>query len=71
MANQALRMAIAQKYHSESECARTLGWSKQKLSKTIIGTRHPKISDLSALSEALNMPVGEVIDFFMRQESTE
>ena len=64
MVNQALRDAIAQRYHTESELARALGWTKQKLSKTVIGTRNPKISDLNALSKALDLPVGEVINFF-------
>lgn len=66
MENTALRMAIGQRYNKESDLARDLGWTRQKLSKTILGQRNPKISDINALSKALGLPVGEIISFFVQ-----
>ncbi len=64
MANELLRQKIRENYKSESDFARKIGWSRQKLSKTILGNRSPKISDINALSRALNTPVAEIVSFF-------
>lgn len=64
MANAKLREAIAEKFKSESACARAMNWPRQKLNKTIHSLRSPKISDLNDLSRVLGKTVGEVISFF-------
>lgn len=64
MENVSLRQRISEQYKSESDLAREMGWTKQKLSKTILGKRSPKISDINALSKALGIPIAEVISFF-------
>ena len=64
MINARLREEIKRKYTSESKMAAVMGWSRQKLSKTILGERNPKIADINVMSKALGISVGEVISFF-------
>ena len=64
MVNEKFRAEIRQRYKSESELAKALGWTRQKMSKTILGQRNPKIADINALSREMAMPVSEVIKFF-------
>ena len=64
MVNERFREEIKARFKSEGELARALGWSRQKMSKTVLGQRSPKISDINALSREMNLPVSEVINFF-------
>ena len=64
MINEKFRSAIREKYKNESEFARKIGWTKQKLSKTILGKRSPKISEINTLSKAMGISVEELISFF-------
>lgn len=64
MVNEKLRNEIKKRYKTESEFAESMGWTRQKLSKTIRGERSPKIADVNALSRAMGISVGEVISFF-------
>lgn len=64
MVNERLRTAIRERYASESQLAERLGWTRQKMSKTVRGERNPRISDINALSREMRISVGEVISFF-------
>lgn len=64
MVNERLRAAIREQYGSESQLAERLGWTRQKMSKTVRGERNPRISDINALSREMRISVGEVISFF-------
>lgn len=64
MAYERFRKEIKARYKSEGELARALGWTRQKMSKTVLGQRSPKISDINALSKEMAVPVSEVIKFF-------
>ena len=64
MQSMELRDAIRSKYKTDTEFAAHLGWPKQKLSKTILGQRSPKISDVNQMSRALGISVERVISFF-------
>ena len=64
MVNERLRQAIRERFRYEGELAAKMGWTKQKLSKTIRGERNPRISDVNALSRALEEPVETIISFF-------
>ena len=64
MVDSRLRTVIRKKYRTDNEFAKAMGWTKQKVSKTLKGQRSPKISDLNAMSEALELPIGEVVSFF-------
>lgn len=64
MVNERLRAAIREQYGSEIKLAERLGWTRQKMSKTVRGERNPRISDINALSREMRISVGEVISFF-------
>lgn len=64
MVNERLRAAIKERYGSESQLAEKLGWTRQKMSKTVRGERNPRISDINSLSREMMIPVSEVISFF-------
>ena len=66
MANEQLRREIRKKYKTDMEMAEKMGWTKQKLSKTILGQRYPKVSDINAMSNALEISVEKVISFFIQ-----
>lgn len=64
MVNERFRSEIRKNFGNESEFARKIGWTRQKLSKTILGKRSPKISEINTLSKAMGISVEKVISFF-------
>jgi len=65
----ALRGLIYSKYDSESECAKSLGWNRQRLSKITLGQKEPSIDELNSLSGVLDVSVGELAEIFLNNKS--
>jgi DNA-binding phage protein len=65
----ALTGMIHSKFRSESEMARKIGWSRQRLYKITNGTKEPNLDEVRKLAGALEMPVIEVAQFFLQKES--
>lgn len=66
MVSNQIREEIRKRYKTDAEFAKKLGWTRQKLSKTIRGERSPKISDINAMSKGLEVSVETVISFFVQ-----
>ena len=60
-----LTMMIRTKFKSEAECARLIGWPKQRLNKIINATKEPDISEVEAIANAIEQPVSLVADIFL------
>jgi len=64
-----LRGAIYERFNSEAEFARALGWSKQKLNRITTGYREPTITEVNEFAQALDISVSEVAEFFLNSKS--
>lgn len=64
-----LRGMIYSKYESEAQCARELGWPRQKLSKITNGNKEPDIDELFQLSKALGCAIDDLVDIFLKHKS--
>lgn len=64
-----LRGAIYERFDSEAEFARVLGWPKQKLNRITTGHREPTITEVNEFAQALKIPVSEVAEFFLQSRS--
>lgn len=62
--NEKLSRMILQKYKTESQMAREMGWKRQRLNKIVNGTKIPNVLELNELSEALDASIGMVASFF-------
>lgn len=67
----AFREAIRRSYRFESEFARQIGWSRQKLSKTILGQRKPKLEEVRKISNLLGISADAALAFFAPGEEAE
>ena len=56
-------------FDTESECARTLGWPRQKLNKITNGTREPTLEEVSQIAAVFQKPLGDIAEIFLRQKS--
>lgn len=56
-------------FDTESECARELGWPRQKLNKITNGTKEPSLEEVSQIAQVFNMPLGDMAAIFLRQKS--
>ena len=64
-----LRGIIYSQYDTEADLASQLGWPAQRLNKITNGVKEPDLEELNALSEALNRPVSELLQIFLRHKS--
>jgi transcriptional regulator with XRE-family HTH domain len=60
---------IHSQYDSESDFARQLGWSRQRLNGITTGKREPNLEDVARMSAALNRPLDEIAQIFLREKS--
>lgn len=60
-----LRGMIYSHFRTEAECARQLGWTRQKLNYITNGKRMPDIRDVNVLAKALDVEVGKLINIFL------
>lgn len=64
-----LRGIIYSQFDTEAELASRLGWSAQRLNKITNGIKEPDLEELNQLSEALNRPVSDLLQIFLRYKS--
>jgi len=70
MTNEKFRSEIRKKFKHESEFAREIGWTRQKLHKAVHGRYSPKISEINMLSRALGISVERFISLFEEEKET-
>ena len=68
--NLGMRGLIYSKLESESQFARVLGWSRQRLFKITNGKKIPNLFELNDMAEALDVPFMDVASFYLPTKST-
>ena len=58
---------IYEKFKNQTECAKALGWQKQKLNRIVNGISKPDVDDVNALAYVLDKPVNEITGFWVKQ----
>ena len=56
-------------YDSEAECAKALGWPRQKLNKITTGRKEPDLEEVYQISHVLSQPIDVVANIFLRYKS--
>lgn len=56
---------IYAKFKSEAECARKLGWNRQKLNKITTGKSLPNITELNELANVLEEDSSTLLHIFL------
>lgn len=64
-----IKNLILQKYPSEAECARKMGWNRQRLNKITTGFREPSIYELNMLAKTLDISVNRLVPIFLALKS--
>lgn len=62
-----LKELIIEKYGSQQKFAEELGWTKQKLSKTILKQREINVDEINEIAEHLAISIEDVVNFFRRK----
>lgn len=62
-----LKGLIYEKFATETDCAKALGWPKQKLNRITNGNSRPDVDELNALAKTLGKSVNEIIYIFLAQ----
>ena len=65
-----LRSLIYGQFHTAADMARQMEWDKQKLHRVISGKQKPNLTDLSDMARALNQPLMDMANIFLRAEPT-
>lgn len=60
-----LRDMIREKFRSEAECARKMGWSRQRLNKITTGKKMPDIAELNCIAAVLERNADELLHIFL------
>ena len=60
-----LKSLIYEKFSTETDCAKALGWKKQKLNRISNGISRPDVDEINALSKTLEKPIEEIIHIFI------
>lgn len=60
-----LRDMIREKFRSEAECARKMGWSRQRLNKITTGKKIPDIMELNSIAAVLERNADELLHIFL------
>lgn len=53
-------------FNTEAECAKHIGWDRQRLNRIVNGQKEPSISETYAISVATGKPQTEIADIFLR-----
>ena len=67
--NMELKGMIHAKYNSESELARSIGWSRQRLYKIVSGLKEPDLEEVRILSNVLDQPFMRIANIFLQTKS--
>lgn len=65
--NNELRGLIYSKYPSIAECARALGWTRQKLTTIINGGKMPDLAEAARMAQVLGFTLSDLAKFFLPQ----
>lgn len=52
-------------FNSEADCAKAIGWQRQRLNRIVNGSKEPSVSEVAAISRAIGKPQGETADIFL------
>lgn len=63
-----LSRIIHEKYRSEAEFARAVGWSRQKMNKITTGKQLPEISELNKMAEMLDVGIPDLLRAFLPEQ---
>jgi transcriptional regulator with XRE-family HTH domain len=66
-----LRSLIYGRFDSQTEFAKHLNWSKQRLSKVTSGKKEPSISEISEIATGLGMEISAVVPVFVEYWTSE
>ena len=56
---------ITDQYKTESQAARALGWSRQRLNRITTGRKEPDLKEVDAIAKLLNKSLGEIAAIFL------
>lgn len=62
-----LRGMIYSKYDSMADCARAMGWSRQRLNNLTNGRKKPDVEEAIILADALGTDVATIVKFFLQR----
>jgi len=65
-----LRGKIHCKYRTEAECAKALGWTRQRLNAITTGKRLPSVVELNDLAIVLGVAFDDMANIFLSRMST-
>jgi len=60
---------IHSKYRSETEMAKAMGWSRQRLNSITTGRKKLDLVEAKQLAVVLNVPISTIAEIFLREES--
>lgn len=64
-----LRSLIYEKFDSESDFAKQLNWSRQKLNKITTGVKEPDLLEAKMIADGLGVSVDILAEIFLHRES--
>lgn len=64
-----IRGLVYGKYKSIRKFAEAVGWDRTKACDIVNETREPRVSELQDMAIALERPVGEIANIFLRNKS--
>ena len=67
--NFAIRGLIFSRYKTQSYFAEHIGWTKQKLSKILLGRQEPTVTDLNDMAKGLDCSAEKLIHIFLSEKS--
>lgn len=65
-----IRGMIYAKFRSEADCAKRLGWNRQRLNKITTGKKIPDISEINQLASVLGEDEMKLYHIFLNAVST-
>ena len=67
--NKKLRALIFGMYDNEAQFAKTISWSKQKLSKIANGNKEPDVLEVKELADGLHVSIEKMVNIFLPEAS--
>lgn len=64
-----LSSLIHAKFRSESDFARAIGWTKQRVNKIVNGKMQPSLGDAIAMAQTLEVSLSKIAEIFLPNES--
>ena len=64
-----VRGAVYARYSDIAALAKTIGWSRQKLSPIVNGKKEPDLSEVQLMADAMDMDASVLASFFLELKS--